>query len=75
MKGKIEVAERFRTNELSQIKTSNKVIAHYVDGHRRSYNNVHYPDKFIMKMFSKNPDIVKATVSNESGSREITRTN
>lgn len=74
MKGKIRVSDEFRTSDLSNIKTKNEVHVKYLDGHIRVYDNIHYPNKFINKVFSKNSDVVNATIVNSDGEIMINRT-
>ena len=76
MSGKFKVSEQYRTNQLSSVKSSISIEAHYSDGRpSRVYENIHFPDKFIKKMFKSNDlvDYVVVKDSSDSTQRVIKR--
>jgi hypothetical protein len=76
MSGKFKVHEQYRTNQLSSVKSSISIEAHYSDGRSsRVYENVHFPDKFVKKMFKSNDlvDYVIVKDSSDSSQKIIKR--
>ena len=62
---KINVGRQYRTNELSDLKSSILIEVYYLDGKStRIYNNIHFPDRFVQKIFRNDKSVDYVVIKN-----------
>lgn len=71
MSGKFKVGESYRNNPLSKTESPISVEVYYSDNRStRVYDNVHFPNKFVEKIFNREPLISHVIVKDSSNSSE-----